>query len=500
MSGESPKITRSVGPFSELALIVGSGPSGVAVALKLHNLGISAVMIDCDLKESDDFSKVESMGTHKRKLLFGSDFPYRHFNFGPRLFTKGSDLPYSFSQGGLSTIWGASFLPFSKNDVIDWPIDLDGLSRGYEFIAKRVPISSISVRKLTNYEDYQNQGSLKPDEFFNSIDAIDLISETLEVGATRLAVRAGVGNNTDCVFCGKCLAGCPTGSIWSSKDELNTLISNGLTYISGERVLSVTSSNQNFSVNTISKTGKTVHREGFSRVFIATGNAETFRILAESGMIEKKAAVRHSTTFYFPSIVIKKRSKNSSHFSLAQAFIRLQDKTKKSEAHFQLYSLSQEMMDSITRSMPIFRLVPIKFRSLMMSRIIMSIGYTDSVKYSKMNFELDTNGNCEIQGQMIATRFQIKRSLRRKVHRSRPAFKELGLLSLPSLSIVNKPGDGVHTGGWLLAGDKCDQLGTPFGYEGVHVVDSSVLPSIPDGPITFAVMANAVRIVSGVYE
>ena len=157
-------------------------------------------------------------------------------------------------------------------------------------------------------------------------------------------------------------------------------------------------------------------------------------------------------------------------------------------------------MESITRSMPIFRCIPSKLRSMMMSKVIMSIGYTNSLKYSKLNFKLNANGSCEIQGELIATRFQIKKSLCNKVYRSRRAFKELGLISLPILSVINKPGDGVHTGGWLVAGDKCDQLGTPFGYEGVHVVDSSVLPNIPDGPITFAVMANAVRIVSEVYE
>ena len=44
-------------------------------------------------------------------------------------------------------------------------------------------------------------------------------------------------------------------------------------------------------------------------------------------------------------------------------------------------------------------------------------------------------------------------------------------------------------------GESSDLLGRPNGYQRIHVIDSSILPSIAPGPITFTVMANAVRIV-----
>ena len=43
------------------------------------------------------------------------------------------------------------------------------------------------------------------------------------------------------------------------------------------------------------------------------------------------------------------------------------------------------------------------------------------------------------------------------------------------------------------AGDS-DLLGRPLGASRIHVVDASVLPSIPATTITFGVMANAHRI------
>jgi choline dehydrogenase-like flavoprotein len=43
-------------------------------------------------------------------------------------------------------------------------------------------------------------------------------------------------------------------------------------------------------------------------------------------------------------------------------------------------------------------------------------------------------------------------------------------------------------------GEKSDLLGRPLGTQNIHVVDSSVLPTIAPGPITFTAMANAMRI------
>jgi choline dehydrogenase-like flavoprotein len=43
-------------------------------------------------------------------------------------------------------------------------------------------------------------------------------------------------------------------------------------------------------------------------------------------------------------------------------------------------------------------------------------------------------------------------------------------------------------------GERSDLLGRPNGCHNIHVVDSSVLPTIAPGPITFTVMANARRI------
>src|SRR5450756_388635 len=66
---------------------------------------------------------------------------------------------------------------------------------------------------------------------------------------------------------------------------------------------------------------------------------------------------------------------------------------------------------------------------------------------------------------------------------------------------VGPPGRGFHTGGTfpMRANPgpfEVDVLGRPHGFTRVHVVDSSVFPSLPATTITLSVMANAHRILS----
>ena len=64
---------------------------------------------------------------------------------------------------------------------------------------------------------------------------------------------------------------------------------------------------------------------------------------------------------------------------------------------------------------------------------------------------------------------------------------------------TGEPGRGFHTGGTfpmrLNPGSfEVDLLGRPSGFSNVHLVDSSVFPSLPATTITLSVMANAHRI------
>jgi choline dehydrogenase-like flavoprotein len=89
---------------------------------------------------------------------------------------------------------------------------------------------------------------------------------------------------------------------------------------------------------------------------------------------------------------------------------------------------------------------------------------------------------------------QREKAIRRSIKDLSRELIPLGLRPISILKINSQPGEGVHSGGWLRMGDKASVLGVPIGCSNIHVVDSSIFPSVAAGPITFTVMANAMRI------
>ncbi len=76
-----------------------------------------------------------------------------------------------------------------------------------------------------------------------------------------------------------------------------------------------------------------------------------------------------------------------------------------------------------------------------------------------------------------------------------------GLHALTPLASQTEIGRGYHTGATLPmarqpSGWQSDRLGRVKGLARVHVVDASVWPDIPSGPVTLTAMSNAHRIAS----
>ena len=76
----------------------------------------------------------------------------------------------------------------------------------------------------------------------------------------------------------------------------------------------------------------------------------------------------------------------------------------------------------------------------------------------------------------------------------------MGFYPLSFLLKIGNFGRGFHAGGTFKMSDNNNQLGTadkwgrPYKFTKVHIIDSSIFPTIPATTITLTVMANAVRI------
>ena len=72
----------------------------------------------------------------------------------------------------------------------------------------------------------------------------------------------------------------------------------------------------------------------------------------------------------------------------------------------------------------------------------------------------------------------------------RKFLKKVGISSQRVLE--NHIKESINTGSIKIG--ETDIFGRPYQFDNVHIVDSSIFPSIPAGPITLTVMANSLRI------
>ncbi|MDE2511177.1 MAG: hypothetical protein KGL74_08650, partial [Elusimicrobia bacterium] len=105
----------------------------------------------------------------------------------------------------------------------------------------------------------------------------------------------------------------------------------------------------------------------------------------------------------------------------------------------------------------------------------------------------------------LVLRARPEKNLRRRIRaiaaRLRGLRSELGFTALTPMLSVGNPGEGNHVGGIFPMRRSPEPFETDIsgrlpGLDRVHLVDSSVLPSLSAATLTYTVMANAHRIAS----
>lgn len=435
------------------------------------------------------------------KRLFGSDF---HFD------TEGSGADYeyanaavrpSFARGGLSNVWGGGMLPFHKDDIADWPIDASELDRHYADVLSFVPCSASgdgpeneSFTRLFPFHcapqsiPMPRQGSAVLRDAVMA-DAALARSGTC-VGRARLAVHG-----SECRRCGMCLYGCPYGLIYNSESTLAEL-----------RTLPNFRYEPGFVVERLEERDGRVWIEGHDLAGGARRQARADRVLLGAGVLPSTAIllaslgdfdlpVRIQDSFYFlvPLLRFAGVAAPSAErlATLAMAFIAMRD-AEVSE-HLVLFSLYG--YNDLTKPMLKATLGPIGGVEALASRMLAAGGYLHSKESPGLRMTLE-RGRILLEGEdstgAIAT---AKKAAARLLRQS------LRLRALPILPAMRffPPGRGFHTGSsFPMRRDRVrhtsDIEGRPYGFDRVHLVDASCLPSIPATTITLPVMANAWRI------
>jgi choline dehydrogenase-like flavoprotein len=194
---------------------------------------------------------------------------------------------------------------------------------------------------------------------------------------------------------------------------------------------------------------------------------------------------------YFLLPFLARAPKSEPLHTLSQLFLELDG-----AAHVQLYGRNDVYARTLAALFgplaPLLR----PLADLAGRRIVMAQGYLPSGLSGTAALRLDAQDRLAVSPQPSEATAGALRALWQRLGR---AGRLAGLRALPFLARQAEIGRGYHSGGTLPMSRapsrfESDLLGRVAGADRVHVVDASVWPDIPSGPVTLTAMANAHRI------
>jgi choline dehydrogenase-like flavoprotein len=521
--------------------VVGSGPAGVSAAVALLDQGLPVTVLDAggDL-EPEIQDRVSEVGARPPdrwqpeevdalrgrlrynsegaplKLRFGSDYAYRDVDRFQPIVCRGAEAYRAFAAGGLSSLWGAAILPYNDDDLEGWPIgseelrehyaaalEMTGLSADHDELEARYPLHVEPRARM----ELSSQARVLLRRMRAHSAALE--SRNIHFGQARHAVGASRSKRVDgCVYCGMCLYGCPYGLIYSANDTLRDLLTSAapgmLRYASGFVVHRLRERERHVEISTIARSGGERTFEA-SRVYLAGGVFSSTRILLESAEVyDQPLTLRQSDHFLVPLLVMRRSGDLRSErlHTLSQLFLEVQDPALTRHAvHLQIYTYN-DFLERMARDRlgALFGASAPLTRPLL-QRLIVAKGYLHSDESSTIRVSLRRSRPLPVLHVEGVRSASASKSIRGVIRLLRRSARHIGAMPLGLGLRIGLPGSGVHVGGsYPMAaqptGFESDLEGRPPGFRRVHVVDSSVFPTVPAPTITLSIMANAHRIAS----
>lgn len=513
-------------------VVLGSGPAGVAAASALVDAGLHVTVLDAGdriepgrMEVFDALARSEperwppelarrardafpvDIGHVPPKPAYGSLFPYALDDPDLPITSENADTLSSLAYGGLSNAWGASILPFRQRDIEDWPISLGELEPHYEAVLRFVPVAAEWDELSEALPLYTGApGALRRGPQAEMLlahmrrHAAALRAAGFTFGASRLAVVASAGGLRRCRYSGMCLYGCPYGSIYNAAHTLETLVRGGrVDYRGGIYIDRLTEAGDSVAIDFHGRrrpadTGRLVA----SRVFVACGPISSTRLMLQSMGRVRLARLRDSQYFVIPMVTHRAAPVSVARQgnTLAQVFLELEDgRISEYPMHLQIYGYNDIVLSALARRLRLgaARLEP-ALRPLL-GRLVVIQGFLHSADSPGLTVACDADG-IRVAGESPAVGAVC---MSRLVRRLAMNGRHLGMVPVPGLVHVGRPGKSNHLGGSLPMrrepGElETDVLGRVPKWTRVHIVDASIFPSVPATTVTISVMANAHRI------
>lgn len=470
-----------------------------------------------DVSQREELSRNEGVSGKlvPRKLVMGSSYFYSKEQGdlpAEGNFQTGTP-PWSSARGGFSVGWGAAVLPPAVSDLAGWPISHSEVLAYARLATSGMPLSE-PIDDLTPVFGSLRNGeagiiplSTGQSELLQMLQkqTTNYAASQVLVGQSRLLTESRAGLPTSCRRCGYCSAGCVYGSIYSAEQDIISWVADGkISYQSGVQVFRVAEQSDAVRID-FARDGKSQSVEA-DRLFLASGAVSTSRILLNSASLPLDNVTLHRTGGVLQAfggirgfeIAWPEVNTQTSHLIELRA-----EDVSPYWAHVQV----GQPNELVLRKLGVKEAINPGLRQRIVKRAaghlvttMLNVNSAHGPRYEMRVVHrrdgippVQTRQTWSDQGKQTVN--ALSNRLGKFLHRS-------GFWSIPFARQDSGAAQGYHFGASFPMASRpgsdteTDSLGRPFGWNRVHVVDTSVLPAIPATGIGLITIANAYRVAS----
>jgi choline dehydrogenase-like flavoprotein len=524
-------------------VVVGSGVSGAHAALTLLERGHDVELWDVGREEEAfpepgaTFHELKDRLADPVAYFLGADLravvppaspgllhypPSREFLTSPEdglwNLTSDSFFPYSsFAKGGLANGWGANALSFDDDDLAEWPVSLSDMEAAYKAVYERIPVAGPIDDDLTPHLRgvYPSQHPVRlsgSDQrllqtYQERKPKLDKLG--VKIGCARLAVVTDPSRTDACDYSGRCLWGCPKGSIYNPR--LSTLKQcetyRGFRYVAGRLVVALRSSEHRIEgICYLDAATGMIREEPCAVVFLAAGALQTGAIFlrtlkaAHAEEHPRSEGLMDTTVVRIPFLALRSIGKlpdaRSFQFNRLIAGIIAERTPWPRYLHAELLHLTSLIYHPLIERLPFDSPTSTKlFFALRPAIGVATLFFPDRITSGNHQLLADDHG---ISGK-VELRYRDsddkEHFLKQSVARMRSALHRLGCMTRGT--IRSAPGAGIHYAGTVPMGagpKRCDAGGRSNLFSNLYIADGAAFPSLPSKSITMSLAAHATRV------
>ena len=528
--------------------VVGSGPSGVHLALTLLRKGREVVMIDAGGRGADPIAPALDATRLKDDLpdpvryflgedLYGLALPGgegEFYGFPPQkrfVFERPSGLPESsrgfeplssWAAGGLAKAWTAGVYPFNEAELADFPFGYRSLEGHYSEVARRIGVIG-REDDLAEFMPWHAgiEDPLRLDATSRSLmERYAKVRERLRarhgcsVGRSRLAVLSSDrAEREGCGYLGRCLWGCPVGALYTPDMTLAECMRyDGFTYEPGFLVESFAFDGdrriRSVRVRRIADDAR--ESRPIECLALAAGTLSTARVfltswLEATGERPELPGLMDNRQVLVPFVHLPRVGQRfeDESYQYHQLSLGLPAEREDEYVHGQITTLTTAQAHPIMDTMPFdLRTARYVFRNARAALGLVNLNFHDR-RRGDCRISLAPPGEPTDAPPVLRAVYEPPADeparLRAALKRVRGALRELRCVVAPGATHTRPMGASVHYAGTLPMSPEA----RPFtvrpdcrsrDLENLFIVDGSTFPFLPAKNITFSLMANAVRV------